>query len=311
MTTVGACDGTVALVTGASRGIGKAIATRLAAEGAAVAICSRPTPGLAQLGTLDAARDELAALGGRVVAIPFDLADPAADRAALVDAVEAELGPLDILVNNAAAGGYRPFLEWTDAQIATNLEVNFWAPWHLTRRVLPGMLERGAGWICNLSSVAARAPQGPPFPGTAPARVGTIYGGTKAMLDRWTVSLAVECYGRGVAVNTLAPEAAARTEALVEFATLPEHLYEPLDTMAEAALALCTADPATLTGQVTTSLQLLVDLDRPVHDLTGRTLLAEWQPARLPPRIAEMLRHQAGATTSGPTGIEDVTNRGR
>jgi len=308
---MGAVDGKVALVTGASRGIGKAIATRLAAEGAAVAICSRPHPGLAQLGTLDTARAELEAFGGPVLAVPFDLGDPGLDRATLVDQVEAALGPIGILVNNVAAGGFRPFLEWTDAQIQSNLELNFWSYWHLIRRVLPGMLERGEGWICNLSSVTARVPVGPPFPETAPARAGTIYGGTKAMMDRWTVSLAAEVYGQGVAVNTLAPEAAALTEALAEYATLPEYLCEPLDTMAEAALALCTADPATLTGQVTTSLQLLVDLDRPVHDVTGRTLLADWQPSALPPRIEKMLQHQAGEITSGPTGVENVTNRGR
>jgi len=299
----------VALVTGASRGIGKAIALRLAAEGAAVGICSRPTPGLADLGTLDAAREEIAATGARVVAVPFDLADPDLDRATLVDAIEAELGPVDILVNNVAGGGYRPFLEWTDAQIRTSLELNLWSYWHLTRRVLPGMLERGAGWICNVSSVAARVPQGPPFPPTVPARLGTVYGGTKAMMDRWTVSLAVELYGRGIAVNTLAPEAAALTEALAEYATLPDYLCEPLDTMAEAALALCTADPAVLTGQVTTSLQLLVDRDRPVHDLTGAARLDGWQPVDLVPRIEVMRQHQAGEITSGPTGVENVTNR--
>ena len=96
-----------------------------------------------------------------------------------------------------------------------------------------------------------------------------------------------------------------------EYATLPEYLCEPLDTMAEAALALCTADPTTLTGQVTTSLQLLVALDRPVHDVTGRELLAEWQPARLPSRIEKMRRHMDGEITSGPTGVEHLTNRGR
>ena len=299
-----ACAGRVALVTGASRGIGRAIATRLAAEGAAVAICSRPTPGFEQLGTLDGARDELAAFGGAVVAIPFDVGDPAVDRGALVDRVEAELGPVDILVNNAAAGGYHPFLEWDDATIARAIEVNFWAPWQLTRRALPGMRERGHGWIVNVSSVAARVPVGPPFPETLPSVHGTVYGGTKAMLDRWTVSLAVECATDGVAVNTLAPHAAAATEVLVTYSNLADYLYEPLETMAEAALALCTADPGRLTGQVTTSLALLVDLDREVRDLAGRERVEGWQPRDLPPRMEKMAQHARGEIERAPWGVE-------
>ena len=170
---------------------------------------------MADLGTLERTRDELAALGGDVVAVPFDLRDASLDRGALVDQVEDRLGPVDILVNNAAAGGYRPFLEWTDEQIAGVLELNFWACWHLAQRVVPRMVERGRGWILNVSSQAAVAPAGPPFPATQPATFGTIYGGTKAFLDRWTVSLAAELHGQ-VAVNTIAPQAAAVTQALVE-----------------------------------------------------------------------------------------------
>jgi len=302
------CEGRVALVTGASRGIGKAIALRLAAEGAAVAICSRPSPGLAQLGTLEHARDEIAAIGGPVVAVPFDLGDRSLDRGALIDQVEDALGPVDILVNNAASNGYRPFLEWTDDQIAKVLEVNFWSCWHLAQRVLPSMVERGEGWIVNVSSQAASAPPGPPFPPTQPARFGTIYGGTKALMNRWTTSLAVEMHEHGIAANTIAPQAAAATEALVEFSKIPDYLYEPLETMAEGALALCTADPATLTGQVTTSLQLLVDLQRPVYDLQGEALFDGWQPEVLPARIERMRQHAAGEITSGPTGIERVVN---
>ena len=120
----GVCDGRVALVTGASRGIGRAIAHRLASEGAAVAICSRPAPGAAPLGTLDEAAAELRAFDVPVLAMPFDVADPSADRTELVTAAESALGPVDILVNNAAAGGYRSFLEWTDAQIDHLIEAN-------------------------------------------------------------------------------------------------------------------------------------------------------------------------------------------
>jgi len=306
-----ACEGRVALVTGASRGIGKAIAVRLAAEGAAVAICSRPSPGVAQLGTLERARDEIVALGGKVVAIPFDMSDRSVDRAALVDEVESELGPVDILVNNAAGGGFRAFLEWTDEQMANVLELNFWSCWHLIRRVLPGMLERGEGWIVNVSSQTATMPEGPPFPPTLPAEFGTIYGGTKAFMNRWTASLGVEMYTKGIAVNTIAPQAAAATEMLVEYSDLPDYLYEPLETMAEGALALCTADPATLTGQVTTSLQLLVDLERPVYDLHGKELVDGWQPEDLPVRIEVMRQHAAGEITSGPTGVDRVVNAER
>ncbi|HXY91047.1 MAG TPA: SDR family oxidoreductase [Acidimicrobiia bacterium] len=305
------CAGRVALVTGASRGIGKAIAVRLAAEGADVAICSRPTPALADLGTLERAAAEISALGGRVLAVPFDLSDPSLDRAELVDRVEAELGAVDILVNNAAGGGFRRFLDWTDEQMATVLELNFWAPWQLVRRVLPGMRERGEGWILNVSSQTAQHPPGPPFPPTQPASKGTIYGGSKAFLDRWTVSLGAETYGEGIAVNTVAPQAAAETEVLVEYSNLPAYLYEPLDTMAEAALALCTADPARLTGQVTTSLQLLADLARPVYDLVGKELLPEWQPASLPARIDKMTQHARGEIVGPASNVDALPGRAR
>ncbi len=288
------CSGKVALVTGASRGIGRAIAIRLAAEGASVAICSRPQPGLAALGTLDAAVEELRALGGPVVAVPFDLADPDVGRDDLVDIVEAELGPVDILVNNAAAGGYKPFLDWSDRAIDRVLQLNFWAPWHLTRRTLPGMRARGAGWIINLSSASAIPPTGPPFPATAPAALGTIYGGTKAFLDRWTASLAAEVAADGIAVNTLAPQAAAATEVLLEYSDLPDYLYEPLETMAEAALALATADPSVLTARISYSLALLVELGRPTYDLRGEEPLDDWAPALLPERIARMEAHARG-----------------
>jgi len=309
---MGECTGRVALVTGASRGIGRAIAHRLAAEGASVAICSRPAASMADLGTLDEAGEELRALGGQVLVVPFDLADPDADLDGLVDTVEKSLGAIDILVNNVAGGGFRPFMDWTDQQIATVLQLNFHVPWRLIRRVLPGMRERGEGWIINLSSATAIPPEGPPFPNTNPARMGTIYGGTKAFLDRWTASLAVEVQPDGIAVNTLAPQAAAATEVLVTHSNLDPALFEPLETMAEAALALATADPEVLTGRITYSLELLEQLGRPTMDLDGHTELADWSPETLGPRIALMRAHARGEREGvAPSNVNELLRHTR
>ena len=288
------CEGRVALVTGASRGIGKAIAHRLAAEGASVAICSRPQPGLADLGTLDLAVSDLQATGSKIVGIPFDLSDPSNDLSQLVATVEQELGKIDILVNNAAAGGFKPFMDWSDSGIEKILQLNFWVPWKLIREVLPQMRERGEGWIINLSSATAIPPVGPPFPPTGPASMGTMYGGSKAFLDRWTASLGVEAGAEGIAVNTLAPQAAAATEVLLAHSNLPDELYEPLETMAEAALALATASATELTGRITYSLELLAELQRPTFTLDGTEELTDWAPATLPARIAIMKAHSRG-----------------
>lgn len=307
---MGECEGRVALVTGASRGIGRAIAHRFAAEGASVAICSRPTAGMAELGTLEATMAELRSIGGPVMGIPFDLSDPEHDVTTLVDAVEAELGPVDILVNNAAGGGFRPFMDWSDSAIERVLRLNFHVPWQLVRRTLPSMRSAGRGSILNLSSATAIPPVGPPFPDTNPARMGTIYGGTKAFLDRWTASLAVEVQPDGIGVNTLAPQAAAATEILVAHSDLDPDLFEPLETMAEAALALVTADPAVLTGRIAYSLELLAELDRPTRDLDGGAVLEDWSPSTLGPRIALMTAHARGEREGArPSNVADLLDR--
>lgn len=282
------CAGRVALVTGASQGgTGTAVAVRLAAEGADVAITARSVAGLGET----AARIE--ALGRRALVLPCDLADAGGGRDTLVARTEAELGPLDILVNNAAAGGFKPFEDWTEPAIDVLLQVNLYAPWQLMRDAVAGMRARRRGWIVNLTTFCAELPPGPPFPTNKPAKAGAGYGATKAALNRLTVEVASECEGQGIAVNALTPQAAIATPQLVAGGWIAEGFYEPLDTMAEAALALCTADPDVLTGRIAYSLQLLAELGRPVRDLEGGALVAGWQPADLPPVIAR----QAGMLT--------------
>jgi len=127
-------------------------------------------------------------------------------------------------------------------------------------------------------------PWGPPFPTNLPAKGGSLYGSSKAALNRRTVAAASECEGQGIVVNTLTPQAAALTKRLGSSGSgfsFDDAMFEPLETMAEAALALVTGDPELLTARLAFSLQLLVELQRPVRDLAGRDLVAGWQPADL------------------------------
>jgi NAD(P)-dependent dehydrogenase (short-subunit alcohol dehydrogenase family) len=271
------CAGQVALVTGASQGgTGTAVAIRMAAEGAAVAITARSVEGLEQT------RQRIEDLGGRCLVLPCDLADPDGGRRQLVARTEETLGPIDVLVNNAARGAYGPFNEVTPDRLESMLQVNFKAPWELMNDVVDGMRQRGRGWILNVTTFAAEIPPGPPYPTNKPAKSGSAYGSTKAALNRLTVSAASECEGQGVAVNALAPQAAIATPNLVAAGWIDEVMFEPLETMTEAALALCTGDPARLTGRIAFSLQLLHELERPVRDLSGDQLVPGWQPADLP-----------------------------
>jgi 3-oxoacyl-[acyl-carrier protein] reductase len=195
----GALAGRVALVTGASGGIGAAIAAELGEAGAAVALAygSRAEP-------VEALRERLAARGARVaVAGGGDLADPATAPALLAGA-EAALGPVDVLVPNAGLGVRRELGDVDLALWDATLAVNLRAPFQLVQGVVPGMRERGWGRILLLSSVAA-------FTG---GRVGPHYAASKAGLHGLLGYLAGRLAGDGITVNALAPALIERTEML-------------------------------------------------------------------------------------------------
>jgi NAD(P)-dependent dehydrogenase (short-subunit alcohol dehydrogenase family) len=158
-------------------------------------------------------------------------------------------------------------------------EINLRAPLELAQAALPGMRELGRGWILNISSAAADMPRQHPSAST-PSPL--LYAATKAALERATAALAEELYPAGIAVNALAPQAGVRTAATDQYAVLPDDAVEPLETMAEAALALCSGKPQELTGRVVRSLEFLVERGEAVRTLDGRSLLEGWQPDEIP-----------------------------
>lgn len=258
MLIVGVLDGKVAIVTGSSRGIGAAIATRFAKEGAAVAVTGRTEVQSDERlpGTIHDTVDAITGAGGTAIAVRADLVS-AEDREHLVRETERELGPADILVNNAAVTWFIPLTDFPASKYRIMFEVQVRAAVELAQLVLPGMCSRKRGWILNISSGAARHPQGPPFP---TRRAGAIYGMCKAALERFSTGLAAEVYEHGVAVNALSPSFMVATPGVLLHGMYPppaEVDSEPVDVMADAALILCSGDPRMLTGRIAYSQEVL------------------------------------------------------
>jgi citronellol/citronellal dehydrogenase len=275
----GALEGRVALVTGASRGIGAAIAERFAAEGASVAVTARSLDAHPDHlpGTLFEVADRIRKRGVRAATIGADLTEPS-ERPRIVREAEKALGPIDILVNNAAAAFYIPFERISPKRMRIAWELNVRAPFELAQLVAPGMRERGRGWIVNVSSATAMPPQGPPYPDFYRTGGATLYGLTKAALDRMTTGLAAELSGDGIAVNSLAPVAAVMTPGVAALRIVPDvpELVEPVELMAEAAVAVASGDPAVLTGRILYTKPFLDELGCDVRSLDG----SPWTNAR-------------------------------
>lgn len=264
-----------ALVTGASRGIGAGVALRLAAEGAAVALVARTAePGGPLPGSLADTASRIAAFGGTAVPLTADLSDEH-DRSTVVQrAADALDGPIDVLVNNAAAAIYAPLAEMPLRRRRLMFEMNVHAPLDLAQAAIPAMAAAGEGWIVNLSSGSAKHWPGPPFELGVTGSTIAEYGASKAALERLTNGLAAELVDRGIRVNAVAPRAAVLTEgadALLGDRLRADQL-ESLEHMVEAVVALCCA-PAELTGACTTSHEVLAQLGLSVHTLDAATLV--------------------------------------
>jgi NAD(P)-dependent dehydrogenase (short-subunit alcohol dehydrogenase family) len=240
---VGALNGKVAIVTGASRGIGRAIAEVFSREGGRVVICGRKQETLDQVAReIGTSIFPLACHVGRAEQIEN-----------LVAIAAQEIGPIDILVNNAATNvSFGPCLEITEEQFDKMIEINLKSAFHLTKAIAPGMCQRGSGSIINIASIAGLRPQ----------LHSLLYSMTKAALIMMTESYALELGSKGVRVNAIAPgliqttlsehywkEEAQRKSVL---ANQPiQRIGQPSD-VAELALLLASENGSYITGQTLT-----------------------------------------------------------
>ena len=252
---MGRLNDRVAWVTGGGRGIGRAIALGLAADGAAVAISARTR------GELDRVAAQVRALGGRALAVQAD-AMSLADTLAAVQAIADELGPVDILVNNAGGGtgiAHADDLspEQRDAALfAANVDLNLFSAYRASRAVMDGMVARGYGRIINIGSGYAKRSGG-----------GAAYTAAKHGLIGLTRAMAAEVATKGVTVNCLCPgwtntqlvnvaamaqargTDAASMRAVIESDNLQRRILEP-EELAPMAALLAAPESAGITGQV-------------------------------------------------------------
>ncbi|OBJ09358.1 SDR family NAD(P)-dependent oxidoreductase [Mycobacterium sp. 1465703.0] len=297
----GRLAGRAAIVTGGSRGLGRAISLALAAEGAAVAVAGRTEEVWDDRlpGTIGETVADIEAAGGHAVAVRADLTDR--DQIArLVESAREALGPIGILVNNAAftapgrppvpgaqprdkpdkgagkpaanaAGGAKPaeaakpgwpgFVSTPLHAYRRHFDIAVFAAYELMQMVCPDMIEAGGGSIINITSVASRLPGDGPY---ADRSGGVLpgYGGSKAALEHLTQCAAYDLTDHHIAVNALSPSKAILTPGLSYYARNFDDTASA-DEFARAAVELALVDPAKVTGRTIGHLQVLDGSLRP------------------------------------------------
>ncbi len=261
----GLLAGKVAVVTGASRGIGEGIAYRYAQEGAKVVVSARTLEDGDHVlsGGINSVVKNIKDAGGEAHAVRADLA-LADHRENLVRETEDVYGPIDIFVNNAAVTYYAPVKDFTAKRYGLMMEVQVYGPFHIAQLILPGMIERQSGWILNISSHAAIHPVK-----DSGGRGGTVYGMCKAALERFTTGLASEVYNDNIGVNVISPGLIATPGAVYHNLVTEESKawVTSMEDMAEACLRLVHGDPKEITGKITYADEMLKEFNLEPQDL--------------------------------------------
>lgn len=281
-------SGKTALVTGSSRGIGRAIAQRLAAEGATVVVTARsyePSPSVrarsaqALPGTIGETIALIEQSGGTAFGVAADLED-SDQRERLVGEVLDRTGRIDILVNNAGFADYGLVEDMCLDTFDRTVEHYLRTPFVLTKAAVPHMRRQRAGWIVNIGSVTGIAPVRP-YREYNKTSGDVIYASMKAALHRFTQGIAAELLDSNIAVNCVGPSTAVRTPGASQL--IPDSFpTEPVEYLAETVLAMCHRPAAECTGLVAFSLHYPWSQKLPVHSLDGASVL----PALEPPATA-------------------------
>jgi NAD(P)-dependent dehydrogenase (short-subunit alcohol dehydrogenase family) len=284
----GRLDGRAAIVTGASRGLGRTTAMALAAQGAAVAVVGRTESVWDERlpGTIGETVADIESAGGHAVAVRADLLDRD-DIAALVSQARDALGPITVLVNNAAftAPGrpprtgedarpkpakahaaeakpdWPPLLGTPLGAYRRHFEIAVFAAYELIQLVCPDMIATNSGSIVNITSVASRMPGDGPYPDRS-AGVLPGYGGSKAALEHLTWCAAYDLQGHNITVNALSPSKPIMTPGLPYYARDFDDVAQA-EEFAQAAVELALADPKVVTGRTIGHLQVLDGSFRP------------------------------------------------
>jgi 3-oxoacyl-[acyl-carrier protein] reductase len=280
----GLLEGKTALVTGSSRGIGRSIALRLAAEGATVVVTARshrPSPSVragtvtAIPGTIGETVELIETAGGTAHAVAADLEDDDQRRRLIDDALQFT-GRLDILVNNAGYADYSVVEKMSMETFDRTLEHYLRTPFVLSQAAIPHMRAQGAGWIVNIGSVTGLAPVRP-FREYNKSSGDVVYASLKAALHRFTQGVAAELVDENIAVNCVGPSTAVRTPGAA--ALIPDTFpTEPVEYLAETVLAMCHRPAAQRTGLVAFSLHYPWSQKLPVHTLDGSEVLPPLEP---------------------------------
>lgn len=259
--------GKVALVTGASRGIGRAIAQRFASAGATVVVTARSLEKPGELtGTLLETVDLIEQAGGKAFPLAADLTVPS-QRDTLIPRTLEVAGRLDILVNNAGLSMYVRIEEMPDEMFDETIDHYLRAPFKLSQAAIAPMKAQGAGWIVNLGSLTAQRPF-KPYDDFAKFGGATVYAAIKAAVARFTQGLAAELEADNIAVNLVAPSSAISTPGADRY--IPEEYpTEPVEYLAETALALCLLPAAERTGLLAHSLHFSKAMNLTVRGLDG------------------------------------------